>query len=335
MSPFKRFNRDKVINFLDKNRIYFIFLIVFITMSSIAPNFLNLFNMSTLLKGMCMNAMLACGFTIVVITGHFDLSIAAVLKLGIVLVIGLQPELGWELSILIAIISGSILGFINGILVTKLKIHSFIATLGTMIIIEGLVMIYSRGGSLSISDFTFSDWMESTVFFIFSPRVLITICIIVMVELFLTRTKYGKRLYMVGGNRETAWLAGIGTDNYVIMAFVGSGILASISGVLTAISLSAFVPSMGNDALIMVMAAVIIGGTKLSGGKGSVFKSMIAVLALTTLFNGLSGIGTPIEARLLVNGLVLAIVVLYESYVSYKNERIKGQRPNLLKELGK
>ena len=332
---FRNFNRNKFIRTLDDYRIYIVFIVIFIIMSSIAPKFLNLFNMTTLLKGMSMNAMLASGFTIVLICGHLDLSVGSVLKLSIVLVIGLQPQIGWVSSILLSLLAGAAVGLLNGLLVAKLKIHSFIVTLGTMIIVQGIVLLYSGGGSLSINDFTLGDWIESSKLLIFTPRVLITVIIIVFLELFLTKTKYGKRLYMVGGNKETAWLGGLKTDSYIIIAFLMSGLLSAIGGILVAISLSAFVPSIGDKSLIVVIAAVIIGGTKMSGGKGSVFKSMIAILALTALFNGLSGLGTPHEARLFASGLVLAVVILYEAFANYKNERVKGQRSELLKELKK
>ncbi len=321
-------------DFLDSNRIYLLLIFVFLFMSLAAPNFFTVFNFTNILRGSVLGAIAAIGFTVVMISGQLDLSIATVINLAAVFVIGFQPQVGWPLAILIGVLSGAVVGLINGLLVAKAKINSFIVTLGTMTILQGLTYMYTRGGSLNISDFSFGEWLEKPVIPLLPPRVIIAIILIAIFEIMLIRTRYGKGFFVVGGNRNTAWLAGLKTDNYLISGFIMSGLTAAISGVLFAISISSAVPNMGEKGvspLMIVIAATIIGGTSMAGGKGSISKSAVAVLLLTMLSNGLNCFGAGYEVQILASGAVLSIVVLYEAYVLYKQDKIKGLRPGLLK----
>lgn len=321
---------------IDNNRIYFIFILVFVFNVIFAPNFFNAFNLKNILLAMSLNAMVAIGFTIVMICGHMDLSVASTINLGAILIIGLQPKLGWLLSLIVAVLAGGVVGFVNGILVSKAKIHSFIVTLGTMTIVQGLIYMYSHGSSLNVTDFTLADWIDKPIIPLLPPRVIITILLVIAFEIWLTKTRYGKGFFMVGGNKETAWLAGFNTDRYFITAFTLSGLMAALGGTLFAISISSAVPNMGEKGvspLMIVLAATIIGGTSMAGGKGSIVKSAVAVVTLSTLFNGLNCLGAGYEVQIFASGLVLAIVVLYEAYALYKQDKIKGQRIQLLKEL--
>lgn len=321
-------------DFLDSNRIYLLLIFVFLFMSLAAPNFFTVFNFTNILRGSVLGAIAAIGFTVVMISGQLDLSIATVINLAAVFVIGFQPQVGWPLAILIGVLSGVVVGLINGLLVAKAKINSFIVTLGTMTILQGLTYMYTRGGSLNISDFSFGEWLEKPVIPLLPPRVIIAIILIAIFEIMLIRTRYGKGFFVVGGNRNTAWLAGLKTDNYLISGFIMSGLTAAISGVLFAISISSAVPNMGEKGvspLMIVIAATIIGGTSMAGGKGSISKSAVAVLLLTMLSNGLNCFGAGYEVQILASGAVLSIVVLYEAYALYKQDKIKGLRPGLLK----
>lgn len=321
---------------VDNNRIYFLFALVFVFNILFAPNFFNEFNLKNILLAMSLNAMVAIGFTVVMIVGHMDLSVASTINLGAILIIGLQPKLGWGISLIIAVAAGSLVGLINGLLVAKAKIHSFIVTLGTMTIVQGLIYMYSHGSSMNVTDFTLADWIDKPVIPLLPPRVIITLIAVILFEIWLVRTRYGKGFFMVGGNKETAWLAGFNTKRYFITAFTLSGMLAAFGGTLFAISISSAVPNMGEKGvspLMIVLAATIIGGTSMAGGKGSILKSAVAVTMLSTLFNGLNCLGAGYEVQIFASGLVLAVVVLYEAYALYKQDKIKGQRVQLLKEI--
>ncbi|MEW8959581.1 MAG: ABC transporter permease [Moorella sp. (in: firmicutes)] len=324
---------NKLYQVINNYRIYFLCVLVFLVMSVFVPNFLSIYNLTNILKGMSLNAMVAIGFTIVMICKELDLSIGSTLTLGAMFVIGFQPAMGWAWSLFIAVLAGALVGLANGLLVARAKIDSFIVTLGTMTTVQGIIYLYGKGYALNATDFTVADWLETPIIPFLPPRVLITIVLVLLFQVLLARTRYGRGFYMVGANRETAWLAGLNTEGYVIVAFIISGITAALGGALFAMSLSSATPTIGTSSLMIVVAATIIGGTSMAGVLGSILGSAVAVLTLTILYNGLTNLGAGYEIQILASGLVLALVVLYEAYALYRADKVKGQRPELLKEV--
>ena len=330
----KCFDGHSLAIFLDNNRALLMLISLFGGLSVFAPNFFSVHNVTTILKGASLNAIVAIGFTVVFILGQLDLSIGAVVMLCGMLTIGLQPPLGWFASIMLAVLAGASVGLINGLLVVKARINSFIVTLGTMTVVTGLMHLYSKGGSKAIDDFRFADWLETPLVPFIPPIVLITLVLVLAFTVFLNRTALGRAFFMVGGNAETAWLAGLKRDSFLIAGFIICGLTAATGGVLFAAGLSSMTSAavLGNRTLMTVLSAVIIGGALMSGGKGSVLKSYFAVLMLTTLFNGIGCFGLGFEVQIFVNGIILALVVLYEAVVIYKHDLVKGQRPDLIRE---
>jgi ribose/xylose/arabinose/galactoside ABC-type transport system permease subunit len=329
----KNFKLSVVIN---DNRIYIMFAIVFIVMAVIAPNFLNLFNVANILKGATLCAIVSVGFTLVLISGHLDLSIGSVINLGAVVVIAVSNAAGLAAGVLAAVAAGMVVGLANGLFVTKGKIHAFIVTLGMLTTVKGFLYMITGSASININDAKVVSFMESRVLVMFTPKVLITLALILLMALFLRRTRPGRVFFLMGGNRETAWFAGYNTDNYGILAFVISGAMAAIGGILFALSAGVAVPNMGERGLnpqLLVIASTIIGGTSMSGGKGSVVKSAFAVLTMTTLFNGFSCLGSGYEVQIAASGLILAAIVSYEAYSDYKADMRRGQRMKLLQQL--
>ncbi|MCP4374607.1 MAG: ABC transporter permease, partial [bacterium] len=327
-------NRFSIVTLLDDNRALLMLVGLFVILSVFAPNFLTTHNMTTILKGASLNAIVAIGFTVIFIMGQLDLSIGSVVMLCGMLTIGLQPQLGWAGSFTVAILAGAAIGLVNGLLVVKAKINSFIVTLGMMTIVTGLMHLYSKGGSKAIDDFRFADWLEAPVLTFFPPIVIITIIMVLLFTVFLRKTPVGRGFFIVGGNAETAWLAGLKRDRYLIAGFIICATTAAIGGFISAASLSSMTSDtvFGTGILMTVLSAVIIGGTIMSGGRGSVLKSYFAVLMLTTLFNGIGCFGFGFEVQIFINGVILALVVLYEAYVIYRNNLLKGQRPYLMEE---
>ncbi len=283
-----------------------------------------------------MNATVAIGFTVILIIGQLDLSIGTIITFTAIIGLGLKEYIGFGGSIPVAIIAGGLIGLINGLLVAKAKINSFIVTLGMMTALQGAIYTFTGGNSVSLSTpdaFAVSDWLALMIFPLVTPRVIITLVLIAASAIFMKRTRIGRNFYMVGGNRQTAWLAGIDTDKYTIAAFIMSGVTAGIGGVLFAMESAAATLNMGNSSLMYVISAAIIGGTAMSGGKGGIFKTFVAILMLDVLYNGIILFGLGNEVKIFIAGIILASVVLYEAYVSYKHEKVIGQRPELMKEL--
>ncbi|HOV73554.1 MAG TPA: substrate-binding domain-containing protein [Candidatus Hydrogenedentes bacterium] len=319
---------------LNEHRALIMLAMLFAALSAFAPNFLSIHNMTAILRGASLNAVAAIGFTIVLILGQLDLSIGAVVMLCGMIAIRLEPSLGWAGAIAAALTTGGTVGVANGLLVVKARINSFIVTLGTMTMVTGLMHLYSGGGSAAIADFRLADWLETPVVPFLPPMVIITLTWVAGFTVFLNRTRVGRGFFLVGANPEAAWLAGLNRDRYLMAGFVLSGVTAALAGAMFAASLSSMTSAavLGTRTLMTVLAAVIIGGTLMTGGKGSVLKSYFAVLMLTTLFNGIGCFGLGFEVQIFVNGLILAVVVLYEAYAIHRHERMKGQRPDLMRE---
>ena len=333
---FKEIDKKNIFVFTNKYRIILLFIAVFIFMSLLAPRFFNVFNLTTIMRTMAMNALVAVGFTVVLISGELDLSIGAVVTFSGVTGLFLKKFIGYGGSVPAAILAGCLIGLVSGLLVTKAKISSFIVTLGMMTILGGVVYTITGGNSISLSTsdaFAVSDWLSLMVFPLLTPRVIITILLILFFTFIMSRTNMGRNFYMVGGNKQTAWLAGINTDLYKILAFVISGFTASVGGVLFAMESAAATLKLGETSLMYVISATIIGGTAMSGGKGGVFRSTVAVLTLEVLYDGIILFGLGNEVKIFVAGLILASVILYEAYAVYRHNKIVGQRVELLKEI--
>ena len=325
-----------ILSQIDKYRIYIIFIVVFVFMALFAPKFFNPFNLTTITKTMAMTACVGIGFTVVLICGQLDLSIGTVITLAGIIGLGLKQSLGYTLSVPLAIAAGALIGLINGLLVTKAKINSFIVTLGTMTVLQGLVYFVTGGDSIALSTpdaFAVSDFLAWKIVPMLTPRVIITLVLVAVAQLVLSRTRFGRSFYMVGGNKSTAWLAGINTDRTLIVAFVLSGTTAAIGGVLFAMESSAATLNLGTNSLMYVISAAIIGGTAMSGGKGGVFQTFVAILALEILYDGVILFGLGNEVKIFLAGLILALIVLYEAFAIYQHEKTVGQRPELVKEL--
>ncbi len=329
-------DRQSLLAYIDKNRIFFLFILVFLIMIIFAPRFFNAFNLTTIMRTMAMNATVAIGFTLILIIGQLDLSIGTIITFSAVVGLGLKEAVGFGLSVPIALIAGASIGLLNGILVAKAKINSFIVTLGMMTILQGAIYTITGGNSISLSThdaFAVSDFLALMLIPLITPRVLITIVLVIFASVFMKKTKIGRNFYMVGGNVQTAWLAGIDTDRYTIAAFVISGTMAAVGGILFAMESAAATLNMGDSSLMYVISATIIGGTAMSGGKGGVFKTFMAIMTLEILYNGIILMGLGNEVKIFLAGLILASVVLYEAYTAYRRELVLGQRAELLKEL--
>ncbi len=330
------YKKKKISALLNSNRIYIMLLLIFILMTIIAPNFFNLFNLSNILKGATLGALVSSGFTILLISGYLDLSIGIVINLGAVTAIIGNNKFGIIGGIILSIIAGIIVGVLNGFIVTKGKVHAFIVTLGMMITVKGFLYIITGSGSININDFEIVNTMEASILKVLNLKIIITFLLLAIISLYLTKTKFGRVYFLLGGNRETAWTAGYKVDRYMISAFILSSVMSSIAGMLFAFSSGTAVPNMGEKGVspqLLTIAAVIIGGTSMNGGKGSIVKSAIAVLALIMLFNGMSCMGTGYEIQITVCGIMLAGIISFESYSKYREDKKIGQRVKLIEEM--
>ncbi len=349
-------DNSELINRINHNRIYFFLALVVIIMTLGAPGFLRSGNIAPMMKTALLPIMVGIGFTFAMIAGNFDLSVGAVINVGAAIVMGEFNRFyalfggesagdgaviaAWIIAFVLALAAGSLVGLANGLVVAKGKVHSFIVTIGMLTAMSGFVYTYSKGNTISANSYMLVDVIEKPFLRvpyleIITWRFLIVSLILAFFEILLTKTRWGRDLFMVGSNREAAWQAGIDTDRKVIESFVISGFTAALGGILFAVSMNAAVPNYGErgiNPLMLVLASTIIGGTVMTGGHGSVLKTAVAVITIQAIFNGLIGMGLGFDSQVLAAGMLLGVVVLGEAYALYRQSLKRGERPSLMKE---
>jgi ribose transport system permease protein len=269
-----------------RNPIWILALILVVLFASLSPHFLTAFNIGNIVFQASLVGFLAIGLTPVVIGGDIDLTIGAVVALSACLAIALQPY-GLSVAIAVAIVAGLGLGLLNGFLVEGLGVSSFIVTLAGMIGIRGLAFLFVGDTSLPSTDDRFGSIVDAQLGPVSAITVVFFVCVLAF-HWMLRNTQHGRNTYAIGGNRTAAVDAGIPASRHVIINFVGSGLMASLCGVAMAAHLSAATPSYGTDYELWAVISVVLGGTRLRGGVGGVFGTLIAVLTLAILQNGLN-----------------------------------------------
>ncbi len=321
---------------IDENRAYLLVALMMV-LGIFAKNFFTMYNMKSILDSTILYSMIGIGFTICMIAGHMDLSVGYMANLGAVLVMGIHTlqKMPWSVALPVALVAGTLFGTLNGLLVSKGKIHSFIVTLGMQFVLKGIMSIYCNGAEIGDKgDYAFADFLNKFLKpFPLTPKVIVALTVVILLAVILNNTRFGRNVYIVGGNLETAWLGGVNATGTTIGVFAISGFVSALGGALFAIAQSSAAPNMGEKGiapLMVALAATIIGGTATDGGRGSVWKTFIAVLGLMAMFNVLTALVGKYEIQILSNGVVLAAVVLYETTTNYFARRKVGIRAQLV-----
>ena len=216
-------------------------------------------------------------------------------------------------AIVIGLLSGAILGALNGLLISKGKMAPFIATLATMTIYRGATLVYTNGNPITgLGDsFLFSFIGRGYLFGIPFPVVLMFL-VFFLLFLLLHRTAFGRKTYAIGGNEKAAFIAGVKIDKIKLIIYSISGLMASISGMIITSRLNSAQPTAGQAYEMDAIAAVVLGGTSLSGGRGRIFGTLIGALIIGTLNNGLNLLGVSSFYQQIVKGIVIVIAVLLD-----------------------
>lgn len=289
-----------------------IFLIA--VLSILSPNFLTVNNILNVLRQVSINALIAFGMTFVILTGGIDLSVGSILALAGALTGGfLAGGMDPLLAVLVGILIGFALGAINGFIITKGKVAPFIATLATMTIYRGLTLVYTDGRP--ITNFTESTFFNSIGrgYVLGIPIPVIIMIIIFIISYFILRkTTFGKSVYAIGGNEEATRLSGIKVDRIKIIVYSISGALAALAGIILTSRLNSAQPTAGASYELDAIAAVVLGGTSLSGGKGRIFGTLVGALIIGVLNNGLNLLNVSSFYQQVVKGGVILLAVLLD-----------------------
>lgn len=285
---------------------------VFVTFAATAGGtFLSAGNMGNVARQISLDAPLVFGSMIVLIAGGIDISVGATMAMAAALAIGLQPY-GTGVAVAGSLGFGLAMGLLNGLLVVKARIVPFVATLGTMSLSRGLVLTYTHQQPLSGTDEAFAWWGGGDIGPLPVP-LLVTLGLLLVLSAWLGGTKAGRNLYAIGGSREAAYLAGIPVARYEILAYVLSGGLAAVSGVLLASRLNSASVQLGNDTPLLAISAALIGGASLLGGRGRLTGAFFGVLALGMLGNGMNLMGTHTYVQIAVRAAILIAVVALDA----------------------
>ena len=282
-------------------------LILFIS----TPYFFTSSNLLAIALAASVTALLAIGETFVIILGEIDLSVGAMLGVTSVITAMVLPDHGLVMGLLAGLAAGAGAGLINGLLVTKVNMPSFIATLASMSILSGLTLYLTKGNPVGIGSDAFRLIGTGHILGVPAPIWIMLVCAVVF-GILLARSRFGRQVYATGDNFEAAHLSGMPVDRVKVAAFVISGVLAGIAGFILAARLGTAQPSAGKGLELTAIAAVIIGGTSLLGGRGAVVGTVIGALLLGTIDNGLNLLNVSPFLQDVVKGAVILFAVFID-----------------------
>ncbi|MCF0148550.1 MAG: ribose ABC transporter permease [Clostridium sp.] len=278
----------------------------------VTPAFLTLSNITNVFTQVSVNAIIAVGMTFVILTGGIDLSVGSTLAISGALSASIIKSTGSvTLAIIVAALVGIAIGLVNGLLISKGKLQAFIATLATMTVFRGATLVFTNGTPISKLPEKFVNIGNGKLGFIPIP-VIITVIVSVIAIYVLSQTRFGRYLYALGGNEDSARLSGINTNKIKTLVYVVSGFASSIAGVIITSRIASASPNAGTSFELDAIAAVVIGGTSLAGGEGKITGTLIGALIIGVLNNGLNLMNVSPFYQSIVKGLVILIAVLLD-----------------------
>lgn len=296
-----------------------------VAVSILVPDFLSDRTLGAVLDRSNINGIIALGLAVAIIAGQIDLSIGSTLAVSGLVAIALQDELGAPLAALVGVVAGAGIGAINGFMVTRLGINSLVATLASLIFFRSLALTASSGQPVSGTDFTFALLADRTLLPGITVRTVIFLGLAVILQLVISGTVLGRNLMAVGGNPHAARAAGVPASAYAFAALTFSGACAGLGGVLLALTLNTGSPAVGEQTLIAVLAAVLIGGTRLEGGAGSALGTVAGVLTIAVVVTGLEFSNVPAYYQQIVTGSILLAVVASELLPRFRTRASRAQ----------
>ncbi|MBK5145682.1 ribose ABC transporter permease [Budviciaceae bacterium BWR-B9] len=308
-----RFNKEWLLE--QKSLIALIVLIIVV--SFLSPNFFTIDNLFNILQQTSVNAIIAVGMTLVILTSGIDLSVGSILALtGAVAASLVGLELNVFVALAGALVLGAGIGTITGVIVAKGKVQAFIATLVMMLMLRGATLVYSEGSPINLG---FTDSAEAFEWFGVGRPLGIPAPIWIMVIVFvgawylLNHTRLGRYIYALGGNEAATRLSGISVDRVKIIVYALCGMLTALAGIIEVGRLSSAQPTAGLGYELDAIAAVVLGGTSLAGGKGRITGTLIGALILGFLSNALNLLGVSAYFQMIVKGAVILLAVLVEN----------------------
>lgn len=304
---------------IDKNwmQTYMLIFIVFglgLIMSIASSNFLTATNLTNVLRQISINGILAIGMTVVCLTGGIDLSVGSIVAFSGIVAAGLLRDKGLPtiVVILIAVGIGALMGLYNGYFVAYWNAAPFVVTLSMMTIGRGMTYVYSKGRPISNLPVSFLAIGKGSIAGIPAPTIILII-VFILAMILLNKLKIGRYIYAVGGNENAAMVSGINVKRVKMFVYVLSGIACGIAAIILTARVSAGLPTAGESYELDAIAATVIGGTSLSGGRGRVWGTIVGAVLLGIVNNGLDLLNVSSFYQQIVKGLIILGAILIDS----------------------
>ncbi len=289
-------------------------LVIAVGLSIVSPDFLRVDNLLNVMRQSSINALIAFGMTLVILLGGIDLSAGSVLALSSVIIASLlQSGTPPVVATLAGIVAGALMGLVNGLIISKGKVAPFIATLGTMTVLRGLALVMSNGSPISDFNSDFFSMLGGGYVARLIPIPVVLMLIVFGIFWFvLKKTVFGRHVYATGGNAESAKLSGVKVDRVQLWVYTISGVMAAIAGVVLTSRLNSAQPTAGTGYELDAIAAVVLGGTSLTGGRGWIFGTLVGALLIGVLNNGLNLLDVSSFYQQVIKGSVILLAVLID-----------------------
>ncbi|MEW6227265.1 MAG: ABC transporter permease [Bacillota bacterium] len=285
-------------------------LLLGVVLSILSPVFPTPANLLDIVLQSSVNGAIALGMTFVIATGGIDLSVGSIWALtGITIGLLVKSGIPWPVAVLLGLGAGVVCGAFTGLLVTRGKVPPFIATLGTMSVYRGLALIISNGYTVYGFPRGFQFIGSGKLLMIPMPVIILAAAFLLARFLF-SRCAFGRYVVAIGGNKEAARLCGINVNRYVLQAYVVGALLAAVGAIIATSRLDAAEPIAGSGAELDAIAAVVMGGTSLSGGEGNIAGTLVGALVIGTVRNGLTLMNVPTFYQIATIGLIIIAAVL-------------------------
>jgi ribose transport system permease protein len=291
-------------------------LILIVVVSVLNPNFFTVDNLLNILRQTSVNAIMAVGMTLVILTAGIDLSVGSVLALcGAFAASMLDSELSIFITVPAVLIAGALLGGVSGVIIAKGRVQAFIATLVTMTLLRGATLVFTDGRPISTG---FSDASDAFAWFgtgyLFGVPVPVWLMVVVFAAAWylLNHTRIGRYIYALGGNEAATSLSGINVDRIKIIVYAACGFLSALAGIIVTSRLSSAQPTAGTGYELDAIAAVVLGGTSLAGGKGRISGTLIGAFIIGFLNNALNLLDVSSYYQMIVKATVILLAVLID-----------------------
>jgi len=302
----------KLGRFLARHGLIVGFILLVAILSLFAPRFLHIKNLINIVRQVSINGILAVGETFVILLGGIDLSVGSGVALAGVLAADMHrfnPILVFALPLFV----GALVGFVNGAVVTRFRVPPFVITLGMMTILRGVTFLYTDGKSIYNLPNWFKEIGQGDIGGLPIPVIALFIMVVIGYTI-LHHTRFGRYVYATGGNEEGARLSGVRTKSIILWSYVFCGFCTALAGVVLASRLNAGEPVAGEGYELDAIAAVVIGGTSLAGGQGTVIGSIIGALVIGVINNGLNLLNVHSYWQMVAKGMIIVLAVIVDQY---------------------